>query len=143
MASIPKFTLGLAAGAAIAYLFDPVSGRGRRTRLADQLKAEARDAAEEAGRRTRFQAGRLKGAVHDLVASGTDMPENDTELLQKIRSEAVGPSSLSTSDVEIDIANGEVTVRAGTIDETALQDLLSRIRSVTGVRRVHAPERAA
>lgn len=143
MPSIPKFTLGVAAGAAVGYFFDPVSGRGRRTRLADQMKAGARDAAEEAGRKARYQAGRIKGAVHDMVTAGTDAPEDDAELLQKIRSEAVGPSGVDTSDVDLVVEGGEVTVRTGPIGETTLQDLVGRIRSVTGVRRVHTTERAA
>jgi hypothetical protein len=137
MASIPKFTLGLAAGAALAYYFDPVSGRGRRTRLRDQLKAEARDAVDQAGRKARYQAGRLKGAVHEFVAGGTDVPADDAELLQKIRSEAIGPSGLDTDDVDLVVEGGTVVIRTGDLPDTALDDLLRRIAAVTGVTAVH------
>ena len=137
------FTLGAAVGAALAYYFDPVSGRGRRTRLRDQLKSEARDVVDEAGRKARYQAGRLKGALHEFVATGTDTPEGDGHLLQKIRSEAIGPSGVSTDDVEVVVEDGEVTLAMTGLSDTARDDLLLRVREVTGVQTVHTVTRAA
>lgn len=130
-----KTILAMAAGAALAYLFDPVSGRSRRARLADQAAARMRDGAEEAVRRGRYEMGRAQGLIHEMGAD-TDHPEDDQQLLQKVRSEAVGPSAVATSDIEIDVNDGEVILRGASRDPVREKDLVRRISDVTGVRRV-------
>src|SRR5690606_4474319 len=52
-----KTLMAGAVGAALAYLLDPVSGRSRRARLADQAAARMKDGAEEATRRARYEMG--------------------------------------------------------------------------------------
>lgn len=135
MSSYMRTTMAALAGAAVAYLFDPISGRGRRARLMDQASARARRSVDEAERRARYEVGRMKGAIHEAGAD-RDFPRDDAELLQKVRSEAVGPSGASTSDIEIDIEDGEVVLRGVSRDLRAESDLVHRIEEVTGVRRV-------
>lgn len=135
MSSFSKSLLAALAGAAIAYLLDPVSGRSRRARIMDQTVALARRSVDEAERRARYEAGRVKGAVHE-AGPERDYPRDDAELLQKVRSEAVGPSSASTSDIEIHVDDGEVVLRGVSRDRGAEDDLVQRIDGVTGVRRV-------
>lgn len=135
MSSFSKSLLAALAGAATAYLFDPVSGRSRRARIVDQTAALGRRSVDEAERRARYEAGRVKGAVHE-AGPERDYPRDDAELLQKVRSEAVGPSSFSTSDVEIHVDDGVVVLRGVSRDLKAEGDLVRRIEDVTGVRRV-------
>lgn len=135
MSSFSKSLFAALMGAATAYLFDPVSGRSRRARLIDQTAALARRSVDEAERRARYEAGRVRGAVHE-VGPERDYPRDDAELLQKVRSEAVGPSSASTSDIEIHVDEGEVVLRGVSNDREAEADLVRRIDGVTGVRRV-------
>lgn len=135
MSSFSKSLLAALAGAAFAYLLDPVSGRSRRARIMDQTVALARRSVDEAERRARYEAGRVKGAVHE-AGPERDYPRDDAELLQKVRSEAVGPSSASTSDIEIHVDDGEVVLRGVSRDRGAEDDLVQRIDGVTGVRRV-------
>src|SRR5690606_5018784 len=123
------------AGAVAAYLLDPISGRGRRARLSDQAASRVRRAGDEVASRARYEAGRAKGIVHEM-GSATDHPVDDGELLQKVRSEADGPSSLKPSDSESHVDAGVVTIRGGSRDVQAEKDLLRRIESVTGVREV-------
>lgn len=135
MAGFMRTVLAAAAGATIAYLFDPVSGRTRRARLSDQAAARARRAAEETETRARYEMGRAKGALHD-AGRDTDFPADDAELLQKVRSEAVGPSDISTADIEIHVDGGEVVIRGMSRDQAAERELVTRIQQVTGVRAV-------
>lgn len=129
-------TVGAAStGAALAYLLDPVSGRSRRARLIDQAAAWTRRSVDEAERRARYEAGRMKGAVHE-AGPDRDKPRDDAELLQKVRSEAVGPSAASASDIEIHVEDGEVILRGRAQDPGDELDLVQRIEEVTGVRRV-------
>lgn len=130
-----KIALAAAAGAVAAYLFDPNSGRGRRARLSDQAKARGRRTMQEVEKRTRYEAGRAQGLLHEMRA-GVDYPADDAELLQKVRSEAVGPSPIGTSDIEIHVDDGEVVLRGTARDPDAVGDLVDRIRDVAGVRAV-------
>lgn len=77
------------AGAAAAYLLDPVSGRSRRARLSDQARARLSQTTNELQAKGRYEMGRVKGAIHE-AGPDTDFPVDDAELLQKVRSEAVG-----------------------------------------------------
>ncbi len=79
--------------------------------------------------------GRAKGTIHEMGADA-DYPADDQMLLQKVRSEAVGPAGLSTSDIEIDVENGEVILRGASQDAAREMDLVRRIQDVTGVQRV-------
>lgn len=135
MANFMRTTMAALAGAAAAYLFDPVSGRSRRARLMDQAAARARRGVDDAERKARYEVGRMKGAVHE-AGPDRDYPRDDAELLQKVRSEAVGPSAASTADMEIHVEDGEVILRGVSHDLAAENDLVQRIEEVTGVRRV-------
>jgi osmotically-inducible protein OsmY len=135
MSSFIRTLMAAMAGAAAAYLLDPVSGRGRRARLMDQAAARARRSVDEAERRARYEVGRMKGAVHE-AGPARDFPRDDAELLQKVRSEAVGPSRVTASDIEIQVEDGEVVLRGASRDLDAESDLVHRIEEVTGVRRV-------
>lgn len=130
-----RLLLAAGIGAAVAYLMDPVSGRSRRARLADQAASRVRRSGDEVAARVRYEMGRAKGVVHE-VGPHTDYAADDAELLQKVRSEAVGPSRARASDLEIHVDRGEVTLRGVSRDLEAEKDLIRRIESVTGVRHV-------
>lgn len=137
MSRFLKGVITAAAGAAIAYLFDPISGKTRRARLADQAAARGRDLVEEVETEVEYQAGKAKGAVHETLDPDTDVPVDDAELLQKVRSEAIGPSGVPTDGFEVHVDAGQVVVRGEVPAETDIDDLVERIRNVTGVRSVH------
>lgn len=128
---------GVLIGAVVSYFFDPDRGRSRRARLTDQTAAAARDAAEAAKDKIEYQKGVLKGVAHEtteMFGSPTGGFDDDT-LLQKIRSEAVGPWSVwSYGDVEVDVRDGNVQVSGSVTSDQEGQRLIDRIRSVDGVR---------
>jgi len=125
----------LAMGAGLGYLFDPVSGKGRRARLRDQIAARFRHLADFIGRKARYQMGRLWGGVYEAVSADTDWPRDDEHLLQKVRSEAVGPTQ-GVDHIEISVENGVVTLEGTSRDRVREQELIDRIMAVTGVRSV-------
>lgn len=130
------YLIAAALGALVTYLLDPVSGRGRRARLRDQSAARLRDAAEETAARARYESGRIRGVMHELGDHDDDAPADDDELLQKVRSEAVGPSGADAGDIEVNVEDGEVVLRGTMTDPGATRELVTRVESVTGVRRV-------
>ncbi len=123
----------IVAGVGLGYLLDPVSGRGRRARLGDQAAARMSDLMETIGKKARYEAGRAKGAAHEMLRSDQP-PADDQELLQKVRSEAVGMVAGSVGHIQIDVDDGVVTLTGISDDRARERDLIRRIRDVTGVR---------
>lgn len=124
-----KFVAIMALGAGVAMLMDPVRGKSRRARLGDQAAARMRDARREMSQRARYESGRIKGAAHEMM-NEEQAPLTDHDLRQKVKSEALGP--FGAGDLEIDVNKGMVTLTADTVPD----DLLRRVRSVTGVQDV-------
>lgn len=131
MSRLLRSVLLVGLGATLAYLLDPDRGKGRRAKLVDRSLARARDAGDEVSRKSRYEAGRLRGMAHEVFSSETP-PRNDAELLQKVRSEALGPTGL-TGDIEIRVDDGVVVLAGPGVAEDRERDLIDRIEKVVGV----------
>lgn len=124
-----------AAGAALAYLFDPDRGRSRRAQLSDQAKSQIRDATETVRAQADYQAGVARGVFHEAASSVEPEREfDDHTLLQKVRSEALG--HFPSDAVEVDITGGTVRVSGSMPSESDRDELLEMIRRVEGVDEV-------
>jgi hypothetical protein len=144
-------TIALAglAGAAVAYLFDPISGDARRTRLRARIMTVAR-------RRTTVETGRApysEDVVPEPSAEISDMPEeprkkaialgpgatptDDEAIASRIRTEVFGRPDLQTGRIVIDVVRGMVFLRGEMKDGHAIEEIMDRTRSVPGVRGVH------
>ncbi|MGH8916700.1 MAG: BON domain-containing protein [Acidimicrobiia bacterium] len=125
---------GIGATAAMgAYLLDPDMGRTRRAKLADQSRALARKVADRTEARARYQQGVARGALHTLSRPFRPRIEiDDDTLLQKVRSEALGPWSGRAQGVEVDIDNGIVTL-TGSAEPASVDELIHRVERVDGV----------
>jgi hypothetical protein len=127
-------------GAAVAYWLDPDNGAGRRARLRSQLAARLRDLVAAGGRRLRYQRGVAKGLVHEAVdALRADRDFDDADLVQKVKSEAVGPWIRRTGhrgDVEVTAKDGDVTLDGAIDDPVTRQELVRLVESVEGVRSI-------
>lgn len=130
-------SLGLVAvGGLVMYLMDPERGRSRRARLADQAEARTKDVAEAVSAKANYQAGVVKGVAHEVaeVFTSHDDEYDDEALLQKVRSEAIGPAGLP--DIQVDVTDGEVTISGSLEDEKAKRRLIKSIQKVDGVRAI-------
>jgi osmotically-inducible protein OsmY len=140
--------LGAALGAAIAYLTDPVSGRGRRTRLRDQGTAMLGRFRERVDAKRRYLEGVEQGMIAQTIPpSVEDSEPDDGTLEQRIRSQVFGAPDLSLDLVTLEVVDGAVTLR-GQVDTRGQADELStRVASVPGVRLVeillHLPNEPA
>jgi hypothetical protein len=122
-------------GAASAYLFDPVSGRSRRARLIDQARSKIRREVDKLSKRYRYEKGRARGALFEIIPT-EDFPASDEDLLQKVRSEAVGTMPGSVSHVSVSVDDGVVYLAGVSRDQALEQELVDRISNVKGVRAV-------
>ena len=57
---------GVGAGALLMYLFDPDRGRGRRSKLRDQVTSKANHLGTAAGSKARDLRNRARGVIHDM-----------------------------------------------------------------------------
>lgn len=131
------FLGGVGAGALIVYLLDPVAGRTRRARLADQAAARARDAVGEAGRFGRKVASDVEGRVQAARygSEGYTAP-NDVTLARKVESEVLGRPDIPKGSVLVNVEHGRVVLR-GTVERPELRDELTRLTlEVDGVGEV-------
>lgn len=143
-------TIALAglAGAAVAYLFDPISGDARRTRLRARIMTVARR-----GRIETVRAPLSEDVVPEPGAEISDTPEeprkkaialgpgtsetDDEAIASRIRTEVFGRPDLQTGRIVIDVVRGVAFLRGEMKDGHAIEEIMDRTRSVPGVRGVH------
>jgi len=121
----------------ITYLLDPDRGRARRARLTDQMSAKGRDVADAVTAKAKYQKGVFEGVAHEVASIFVeDGVYDDETLMQKVRSEAVGPSGVDTGDIVLDITDGTVHLTGSVADKRARRRLVDLIGKVDGVRGV-------
>jgi gas vesicle protein len=136
----PTLITGAAIGAAAAYLLDPDRGRSRRARLHDRTAALARKAARRSRSWIRYRQGAARGVAHTLSKTIRERGRfvDDDTLLQKIRSEAIGPwDNPAREDVEVDVDRGIVTLKgrvATSVDRIELIELILKVDGVDTIR---------
>ena len=140
-------TGGLAAAVA-AYLFDPISGRGRRARLRDRSAAIARRAGIRAERLSRHARNVAEGRLHRL--SDQDEVEralDDATVADRVRSQVLGRHDVHATEVLVNVADGIVSLRGELDDPERVDRLIDLTGDVAGVRGVenliHLPDTSA
>jgi osmotically-inducible protein OsmY len=136
-------TGGALLGAGAAYLADPARGRQRRTQLAEQGSELVRQATAAVGTGTGDPA--VTGAAGELTPDLKD--PSDAVLIERVRSDAIGPSTVRNSAVVTTAEGGVVTLRGQVDDREQHEDLVSRVLEVDGVEGVedltHLPNEPA
>ncbi len=136
MSRMSKSLLWMGVGAAIAYFFDPDRGRSRRARFTDQGAGRLRDTIDEAAGQARMGVDRTAGVVHETLI-GDQPPETPEGLMQKVRSEAIGPIRRPEDHVDVDVVSGGTVVLRGAVADAGRTDELVRaVANVTGVTEV-------
>jgi hyperosmotically inducible protein len=126
-------------GAAVAYLFDPVSGRGRRARLRDRAGAYARKAETRADKLSRHAGNVLEGAKHEVLGAGDDARSmDDATIADRIRSEVLGRPGLEAGSLVVDVENGVAHLRGELDDPARAEEVVDLTRAVAGVKDVES-----
>jgi gas vesicle protein len=128
------FAAGAAIGAAASYLLDPDRGEARRVELEQQAGRLAREGAEATRATVEDRTQRAAGAVKEATPE-IESP-SDPVVLERVRSDAIGPSSARNSGIVTTIDNGVVAVRGQVESDQQRRDLFDRIKDVDGVRGV-------
>jgi osmotically-inducible protein OsmY len=133
-----RLALFTAAGAALAYFFDPQSGRRRRHVTADRAAASVR----HLGKRARRLAHRVTADLRAARIKAEHREEepkpqpNDATLVQKVESEVFRDHSIPKGRINVNAENGVVVLRGQVESPDLVQHLESAVRDVHGVRDV-------
>jgi osmotically-inducible protein OsmY len=124
-------------GAAIAYLYDPVSGAGRRVRLRDQTLSELRTTRERAEAKSRHLSNVAKGAVSELTSPGPDdRYPDDARIAQRIQSEVFGAADVPKDRIALTVVDGVAELRGELDSDEEIRMVSERVSLVPDVREV-------
>jgi osmotically-inducible protein OsmY len=142
---VPLFVLAGAIGAAIAYFFDPDSGRRRRKILADKAGKFARQGGQRA-QDVAAQAGGMKQKATHLKEQEKPQPD-DVTLARKVETEIFRGADVPKGKINVNVEDGVVYLRGELEQPDLIDDLESQARKVQGVRDVenllHGPAQGA
>jgi hypothetical protein len=145
-------------GAAVAYLFDPQQGEGRRAAVVDRLgpvTARVRGLGGIAGSATERATDTPDSEQEPTTATGgptgpgleqrvgnewrADVPEPsaDHTLEDRVRSQVLGRAEFRPFTVLVNDVEGVIDLRGEVGDDQARSDLVAAVRSVPGVQDVH------
>jgi osmotically-inducible protein OsmY len=142
---MPLFALAGAIGAALAYFFDPDSGRRRRTELIKRTGKAFRRAGKRAGDAASQAEGMKQKATH---REEQEKPQpDDVTLARKVESEIFRDAEVPKGKVNVNVEDGVVYLRGELEQPDLIKDLESQARKVQGVRDVenllHTPGQEA
>ena len=148
MGRIKRFVTGAAAGAAVAYLYDPHLGRRRRAKIADMAASKARRTQGRIEREARFRAGQAEGLAYRATHRTPAEPEADDAVLKsRIESDVLTQTRFPGHEVNVTVVDGVAELRGQVPRAELIDELTQRVGSVAGVHQVrhflHVPTTSA
>jgi osmotically-inducible protein OsmY len=129
--------LGALLGAAIAYLFDPQSGRRRRALLRDKSAAYVRKGGRQTARAGRAVASEAYGVSQKAQHLKEEPREyDDVTLAQKVQSEIFRDADVPKGQINVNAEDGIVVLRGEVERPELMETLVEKTRKVQGVREV-------
>jgi osmotically-inducible protein OsmY len=136
MRKLIKLGLVAGVGAAIAYFFDPDSGRARRVLTRDRSASWLRSVRRDAQSKAHYAADKAEGIKHEVAGpTNTDAPD-DATVAQKIRSEVLG--NYDTSRLNVNVEDGVAVLRGELQHPEQINALVRDVERVAGVRDVRS-----
>ena len=125
------------AGAALMFFLDPNRGRARRAEVQNKTTRIARKTRQSLAMATRDLGHRAQGMLAESWSRISNERESDNAVLvERVRSK-MGRSVTYPGAIDVWASNGTVGLR-GDVLQSELDDLLSSIRSVRGVKDVRS-----
>ena len=128
---MPRFVLGGAVGAALAYFYDPDNGRKRRK---EAIKRTAK-AFRQTGRKGQAVGAKAKGVkakVTHLREQEKPQPD-DVTLARKVESKIFRGADVPKGQINVNVEEGVVYLRGELEQPDLIEDLGAQARKVHGV----------
>jgi hypothetical protein len=125
---------GLGLGAALMYVLDPERGKRRRAIVRDKALSGAHEAGERIAARSRDLSNRARGVAAGLKSKTKSLETYDRVLEERVRAE-LGLVVARPASVEVTAEAGQVRL-SGAVQTGEVDDLLSAVRGVSGVKDV-------
>lgn len=126
-----------AVGGALAFLFDPRSGRRRRRLLRDRARGAIHRRRRRVERQAHYKAGKVIGLAHGIAHRDRGVPElDDVGLVHKVESELFRDRTIPKGDISINVDRGIVVLRGQLADRQQIERIERATRKVAGVREV-------
>jgi hypothetical protein len=132
---IRTLLLGGLIGGAIAYLYDPVSGRGSSSGPPRSGLAETRKLRERVGAKQRHISNLAHGTIQGMTTSRIEYTY-DATLPQRIQSEVFGSADVPKDRIALNVAGGVAELRGELDAQEDIDALFVRVSAVPGVRSV-------
>jgi osmotically-inducible protein OsmY len=132
------------AGAAVAYLFDPIAGSARRSRIRERLSAFARRRATPQ-QKPPPPVDVASAPIEEAVAvTRVDPPNSDAAIADRIRTRVQGRPDLETGGLVVEVLRGVAFLRGDLKDRAQIDEVVDLTGAVPGVQEVqnliHLPE---
>ena len=130
--------LAIAGGAAAAYFLDPDSGARRRNTTRDRALALTRRGSRKVENAATAASSQAYGAAQKAAAAirEEEPPANDQALAHKVETEIFRDPDVPKGKINVDAANGVVSLRGEVEDESMIERLEKAARKVSGVEDV-------
>jgi osmotically-inducible protein OsmY len=126
-----------ALGAALAYFFDPDSGKRRRKVAADRLAGLSRRHVKRLARAAASEArGRKQKATH-MREEPKPQPD-DVTLARKVESQIFRDPDVPKGKIDVNAENGKVVLRGEADSAEMIAELVGSARKVQGVQEVES-----
>jgi osmotically-inducible protein OsmY len=129
------YVLFAAAGATLAYFFDPQSGRRRRHVARDKTVSLFRRKGRHAARAVAAETRALSMKARHVREASKPQP-NDATLVQKVESEVFRDPSIPKGRINVNAENGVVFLRGEVDSPELIKSLEHATQEVKGVRGV-------
>jgi osmotically-inducible protein OsmY len=119
-------------GAALAYFFDPQSGKRRRKTTVDRITAYFRRRGARLARGIKSEAYGISQKVQHLQEEPKPQPD-DATLAHKVETEIFRDADVPKGQINVNAENGVVFLRGEVEQPELIQDLEKKTRKVQGV----------
>jgi osmotically-inducible protein OsmY len=126
--------IGLVAGAALAFLFDPARGATRRAVLRDKLASALRSTRRDVNAKALDLKQRGQGLIAETRNRMNDENVGDEQLVARVRA-ALGHHVDRVRPIEV-VADGDRVILRGSIDAADIETAVATARTVRGVAEV-------
>lgn len=146
---IRTFLFGALTGAAIAYLYDPVAGRSRRSRLRDQGLSKARTGVRDLTKKGRYASNVAQGALAQMASTPgpNHAVPDDRTIAERVRAEVLGAADVPKDRIVLEVIDGTAVLRGELDSMEDIEAVERRVGAVEGVEAVenlmHLPGRPA